>query len=140
MNDKMKAEIFEFFKQTQPVYLSTVDGNKPRVRPVTLIYFNESFWIATGSEDAKVSQLFNNANIEFCLPIKDDKNMGYIRVAGIAEIVENISEKQLILKNIDFIKYFWKEADDPGYALLRIEMQEIEYLPIGQMLATRMKV
>ena len=140
MNQELKTEIFGFFKETQPVYLSTVDGNKPRVRPVTLIYFDDNFWIATGSSDAKMKQLSQNDNIEFCLPIKDDRNMGYIRAAGKAEIVEKTEDKQLILDNIDFISYFWKEAADPGYALLKIDIQEIEYLPIGQMLATRMKV
>ncbi|MDO9577425.1 MAG: pyridoxamine 5'-phosphate oxidase family protein [Candidatus Cloacimonadales bacterium] len=140
MKAELKKEIFGFFKQTQPVYLSTVDGNKPRVRPVTLIWFEDKFRIATGSSDAKVKQLYSNGNVEFCLSIKDEKNIGYIRIAGTAEIVEDIADKKLILKNIDFIKYFWKEADDPDYTLLKIEMQEIEYLPIGQMLTTRLKV
>ena len=60
MTAKLKKEIFAYFKQTQPVYLATNDGNEPRVRPVTLIWFEEKFWIATGSSDAKVKQLFSN--------------------------------------------------------------------------------
>lgn len=75
MKSAIKKEIFGFFKLTQPVYLSTADGNKPRVRPVTLIWFEDKFWIATGSGDAKVKQIYSNGNMEFCLPIKDDKSM-----------------------------------------------------------------
>ncbi|RKX88447.1 MAG: hypothetical protein DRP58_00395 [Spirochaetes bacterium] len=140
MTAKLKKEIFAYFKQTQPVYLATNDGNEPRVRPVTLIWFEEKFWIATGSSDAKVKQLFSNDNIEFCLPIKDDKNMGYIRGAGIAEIMEDLVTRTKIADNIEFIKHFWQDPSDPDFVLLHIDLQEIEYLPIGQMLATRMKI
>ncbi len=41
------------------------------------------------------------------------------------------------MDNIDFIKMFWTKADDPGYALLKIEPKEIEYLKIGEMLAKK---
>jgi len=140
MNAELKKEIIAFFKQTQPVYLATDDGNKPRVRPVTLIYFDKKFWIATGSGDAKVKQVYTNENMEFCLPIKDDKNMGYIRGAGIAEIVEELDDKKKIAENIEFIKHFWQDPADPDFILFHIQLQEIEYLPIGQMLATRTKV
>ena len=140
MTDKLKKEIFAYFKQTQPIYLATNDGNKPRVRPVTLIWFEEKFWIATGSSDAKVKQFYSNNNMEFCLPIKDNKNMGYIRGAGLGEIVEDLVTKTKIADNIGFIKQFWQDPSDSDFVLLHIDLQEIEYLPIGQMLATRIKV
>jgi uncharacterized pyridoxamine 5'-phosphate oxidase family protein len=139
VTEDLKKEIIGYFKQMQPVYLATNDGNKPRVRPVTLIWYEEKFWIATGSSDAKVQQLFTNENVEFCLPIRDDKNMGYIRCAGLAKIVEDIGDRILIAENIEFIKQFWQDPADPDFILLRIELQEIEYLPIGQMLAKRMR-
>jgi uncharacterized pyridoxamine 5'-phosphate oxidase family protein len=140
MTEELRKEIFAYFKQTQPVYLATNDGNKPRVRPVTLIWFEEKFWIATGSSDAKVKQLHSNNNLEFCLPVKDDKNKGYIRGAGIVEIVEDLAIRTKIADNIGFIKQFWQDPSDPDFILLHIELLEIEYLPIGQMLANRMKI
>ena len=140
MTEEIKKEIFNYFKQTQPVYLSTVEGNKPRVRPVTLIWLDEKFWIATSSGDAKVKQIYSNHNMEFCLPIIDEKNMGYIRGAGKAEIVEELTDKTKIAESIDFIKHFWQDPADPDFILFQIELNEIEYLPIGQMMATRSKI
>ena len=140
MNEKFRKEIFSYFHQTQPVYLATNDGNKPRVRPVTLIWFEEKFWIATGSGDAKVKQIYNNDNIEFCLPISNEKSMGYIRGAGGAEIIKDLVTRTKVLENIEFIKHFWQDPVDPDFTLLQIILNEIEYLPVGQMLATRMKV
>ncbi|MFC1898432.1 pyridoxamine 5'-phosphate oxidase family protein [Candidatus Cloacimonadota bacterium] len=140
MTEELKKEIFGYFKQTQPVYLASIDNNKPRVRPVTLICFENEFWIATGSGDAKVKQIYTNEHIEFCLPIRDEKNMGYIRGAGTAEIVEKLEDKKKIAENIAFIKHFWQDPADPDFILFHIQLQEIEYLPIGKMLASRMKV
>jgi len=140
MTEELKKEIFAYFKQTQPVYLASIDNNKPRVRPVTLIWFRDEFWIATGSGDAKVKQIYANGNMEFCLPINDEKNMGYIRGSGTAERVEELEDKKKIAENIAFIKHFWQDPADPDFILLHIKLQEIEYLPIGQMLAKRMKV
>lgn len=137
MKDVTKKEIWSFFKKTQPVYLSTIDKDIPRVRPVTLIHFNEKFWIATGSEDAKMSQLKANCNFEFCYSISDDKNMGYIRGAGDITIIKDVDTKKILLDNIDFISHFWKDPADLGYSLLQLNIKEIEYLKIGEMIANK---
>lgn len=135
----IRQEVYKYFQQTQPVHLASVDGNKPRLRPVTLIWLAEKFWVATGSGDAKVKQIYQNGNVEFCLTIRDQKSTGYVRGAGIAEIVENPADKKMIMENVEFIRHFWQDASDPDFILLQIILQEIEYLPVGQMLATRMK-
>jgi len=140
MTDELKKEIFSYIKRTNPIYLATVKNNKPAVRPVTLIYFDNEFFVATGKNDAKLKQIMANNNIEFCLSISDENNSGYIRGAGKAKIIEDINIKQKIMDNIDFLKMFWTKADDPTYALLRIVLNEIEYLKIGEMLAKRFKV
>jgi len=135
MKDSIKKEIKSYFSQTQPVYLSTIDKDIPRVRPVTLIHFNEKIWVATGSEDAKMSQIRANCNFEFCYSISKKQNMGYIRGAGVISIVEDIVVKKKLLDNIDFISHFWKDPADSGYSLLHLNIKEIEYLKIGEMIA-----
>ena len=137
MDTKLQKEVWSFFKRTQPVYLATSAYLQSHVRPVTLIFFRDKFWIATGSDDAKISQIKENSNIEFCLPLTNEKNMGYIRAAGVAEIVEDINDKKMIMENISFIKDFWQDATDPGYDLLSVQIHRIEYLPLGEMLAKK---
>ena len=140
MNEELRKEIFDYFKQKNIIYLATSKQNKPAVRPVTLIYFENEFFIATGSKDAKSDQIKANNNIEFCYSISNEENSGYIRGFGIAMIIDDIPTKQKIMDNIDFIKMFWTKADDPGYTLLKIELKEIEYLKIGKMLANRFEL
>ncbi len=137
MKDSIKKEIMSCFKQTQPVYFSTIDKDIPRVRPVTLIHFNEKFWLATGSGDAKMAQIKANCNFEFCYSISDKKNMGYIRGAGVIKIVEDIAAKKELLDHIDFISHFWQDPADEGYSLLHLNIKEIEYMKIGEMIANK---
>mgnify|MGYP006426074567 CR=1 FL=1 len=137
MNELVRNEIWSFFKQAQPIYLATIDKDIPRVRPVTLIYYNDKFWIATGSEDSKISQIRSNCNFEFCKTISDGEKTGYIRAAGDITIIQDIETKKMLLDNIDFISYFWKDPADAGYSLLQVNIREIEYMKIGEMIANK---
>ncbi len=140
MNEALRKEIFNYFKQKNIIYLATSKNDKPAVRPVTLIYFEDEFFFATGKKDAKLDQIKTNNNIEFCYSISKEENSGYIRGFGIAMIIHDIPTKQKIMDNIDFIKIFWTKADDPTYTLLKIELKEIEYLKIGEILAKRFEL
>ncbi len=50
------------------------------------------------------------------------------------------SQKQIkkeLLDNIDFISHFWQDPADLGYSLLHLNIKEIEYLKIGEMIANK---
>jgi len=134
---KLKKEVLGHFKKEQIVFLATGEGDKPRVRPVTLIYFNDRFWVTTGANTAKIKQIKGNANIEFCLMFKKDKSNGYIRGAGIAKIIQDIKIKKLLADNIPFFKDYWETPDDPNFALVELVIKEIEYLQPEEFLSKR---
>ena len=138
--DDVKKEVWGHFKDMQYVFLATIDGSTPRVRPVTLIHFDKKMWVTTGSGDAKIKQIKDNSKIEFCLLLKADKNSGYIRGSGDAEIVSDVATRKLIAENTPFFKEFWKDTNDPGYALLRIHAKEFEYLRPGELKVERFSV
>jgi uncharacterized pyridoxamine 5'-phosphate oxidase family protein len=58
-------EAWAHFQDFQHVFLATVEGNHPRVRPVTLVYFENRFWITTETKSAKVKQVENNPKVNF---------------------------------------------------------------------------
>ncbi|MCK4980353.1 MAG: pyridoxamine 5'-phosphate oxidase family protein [Candidatus Delongbacteria bacterium] len=136
----MKSEIFSQFDQTQTIYLSTFDGKYPRVRPVTLICNDDEFFIATGSEDAKVAQLRDRNEIEFCYSLKKDDTGGYIRGAGATEFVTDNGTRKRVFDIIPFLKQFFKTAEDEGFCLIRVILKEIEYMKPGEHLATKYKI
>ena len=135
MNDKnikLKSEIWQHFKSMQPVFVATSEGNQPRVRPLTLVYFDDKFWIATSTSSAKIKQIKENNKIEFCLMLKEGNYSGYIRGDGEANITHDKETKRTLADNIAFFKSYWKTADDPDYALLNIVIKEIAYLKPGE--------
>ena len=138
--EETKKEVWAYFKDMQVIYLATVEGDTPRVRPVTLIHFDKKMWVTTGSGDNKIKQINTNKNIEFCLLLKAGETSGYIRGTGTAEIINDTKTRVLIAENTPFFKEFWEDTNDPGYALLRIHAQDIEYLKPGSLKAERFSV
>ena len=129
MTDKdIKEEVWKYFKDFQHVFLGTVEGDQPRVRPVTLIYFDKKLWITTGTRDAKVKQIQGNPKTEFCLYFREGDKDGYIRVSGISRIINNRKTKAKIAEHFDSFSEHWKSVDDPNYTLIEILPKEIEYL------------
>jgi len=139
MLEKLKKEVWSHFKQTQMVYLATSGRKRPRVRPVTLIYLDGKFYVATGTKDAKMNQIRNNKNIEFCYPITNEKNSGYIRGVGSVIVIKDIPLKKKIMEIIPFIKEFFKKPDDPNFTLLEIKVRRGQYLKIGEFKAEKFK-
>lgn len=140
MNEDIKKEVWGYFQKMQPVFLATCDMGQPRVRPVTLIHFNNKFWIGTGTDDAKIKQIKGNNKVEFCLFITQEKNSGYIRGISTANIVVDSEIKKQLSEQMPFFKEFWKNPDDPNYTLLEIVIKEIEYLKPGVYKASRLTV
>ncbi len=143
MNDKIskvKDEVWNYFKDSQSIFLASSEENQPRVRPVTLIYFNKKFWITTGTNNNKVTQILKNPKIEFCLIVKKEDKQGYVRGTGLAKIVKDKEQKEKIAKNCDFFNDFWKSPDDPDYTLIELSINEIEYLKPDEINVCKFKV
>jgi general stress protein 26 len=143
MSEKLrdvKAEIWKRFENYQHIFLATEETNQPRVRPVTLVNFDQRFWVLTGTESAKTSQIRENPKIEFCLPFKEGEHNGYIRAAGSARIIKDKETKIKVAKHCDFFGEHWKSSDDPNYTLLELKLKEIEYLGPNEEVTRRFKL
>ncbi len=143
MNDKMskvKDEVWNYFKDSQSIFLATSEENQPRVRPVTLIYFDKKFWITTGTNDNKVVQIQKNPKVEFCLTVKKEDRQGYVRGAGLAKIVIDKEQKEKIAEHCDFFSDFWENPDDPEYTLIELSINEIEYLKPDEINVSKFKI
>jgi len=128
----VKEEVLALFEDFQKVFLTTVEGGQPRVRPVVLICLDEKYWVTTGTSSAKVKQIRENPKIELCLDLQKEEKGGYVRVAGTAEIVEEKQTKTKIAERCEFFSRHWKSVDDPEYTLLEICPVEVEYLRMGE--------
>ena len=137
LTENIKKEIWEHFEDFQTIYLATIDGDTPRVRPVTLASIDSKFWILTGTNDAKIHQLLSNPKFEFCHHFKDGDNSGYVRAAGSVKIILNQSIRTGIAEKVHYFKDYWKSTEDPSYTLIEMDFKEIEYMRPGEMLAQK---
>ena len=72
--EDLKQEVMSHFTNMQEIMLATAEGDKPRLRPVTLLRHEDRFWILTGTNDAKTQQLRANPSIEFALMLEKGEN------------------------------------------------------------------
>ena len=126
--NSLKEEIWRHFKDFQVIFLATSEHDQPRVRLVTLVYLDGRFWIVTGTNNAKTRQIRKNPKIEFCLLLEKGENRGYIRGAGLAQIIKDRETKAKITKQWSFFSEYYGSSEDPNYTLIQLQLTEIEYL------------
>lgn len=140
MTNDTEKEAWDKFSGYETVMLATSEGGRPRVRPVTLIRYRDSFWVAAGAESTKIAQIRADPKVEFCLLLQSGAGNGYVRVAGSGEVVDNQKIKEELACHIEFFADYWKGADDSTYALIKISPREVEYLRPGEMLSHRFPI
>jgi uncharacterized pyridoxamine 5'-phosphate oxidase family protein len=137
--DLLKKEMLKRFTRQQNVFLATAEGDQPRLRPVTLIRFQNRFFFATGSDNAKVKQIRNNPKTEFCLMFGRKGSRGTIRAECIATFVMEKKTKANVFDNVPLFHEFWKSPEDSSYVLIELKPLNFEYYRPGDKEATKVK-
>lgn len=140
VDDDLMQEIWSIFDPQQHVFFATVEGDQPRVRPVTLVHFRKRLYIVTGSGDAKITQLKKNPKTEFCLLLEKSGEKGTLRAECLASIVEDKGIKTDIFNEVSYVKEFYKSPEDLGYALVWLRPVGFEYMKPGEMQAVKVKL
>lgn len=115
------------------VFLATIEGNQPRVRPVTMVQNQGELFILTGSEDAKIKQIKQNKKVELVTLVRHDGRTGYIRFNAIATIVKDAHVRERVSNATSFFSQYFSGPSDPKFALLHIKPVKMEYLKPGKM-------
>jgi uncharacterized pyridoxamine 5'-phosphate oxidase family protein len=139
-SDELIQEIWKSFSGKPHIFLATIEGDQPRVRPVTLVHLQNKLFVTTGSNDAKVKQIKQNPKAEFCLMLEKEERKGTIRGECEARIVENKDVKAEVYNNISFAKEFWRSSEDPNYTLIWLQPKAFEYMKPGSVQAVQIKL
>ena len=128
----IQAEVIDKFGTLSRVVVATVEGTRPRLRPMTLVRHGSSFYFATGSAAEKVKQLDSNPEVEIILQWKEDPNNGYIRLDG--EAVREIDAETIsaLYSRFDYFSKLWKGPDDPALVVYRVEARSYDYMKPGE--------
>ena len=102
-------EVQEFLKECGVYYLSTVDGDKPKVRPFgTAEIFENRLYIQTGKNKNVFKQIEKNNNVEICA-FKDGK---WIRIEGNLIADDRVEAKKDMLDKNPNLRGMYNENDD----------------------------
>ena len=118
-------QTYNYMKAMDVIFMATIENDQPRVRLMALIEHERQWWCCTMASRAKIRQLSKNSKFEFCNTIKNESSIGSIRASGDAEIIEDNKIKTNLSKAIPFFKGYWDSPDDPQFALIRLNIEEI---------------
>jgi len=119
----------DLIEKVKVAMLSTVDGNKPCLRPMAAFQVGDNqIWMATYSGSRKVAQIKANPNVELCFM---DSEYNQVRLTGKARVVEDKESKDKLWAMVPEIGDYFKSADDPTYVVIQVTVSAIEYLEHG---------
>lgn len=106
--NKGLEKVIKFLDEAQTYYLSTLEGDQPRVRPFgTALIFNDKLYIQTGKVKPVSKQLKANPKAEICA------FMGgrWLRISG--ELIEDETRevKTLMLQKMPMLRNMYNEDD-----------------------------
>ncbi|MBI4650231.1 pyridoxamine 5'-phosphate oxidase family protein [Candidatus Desantisbacteria bacterium] len=112
-------DVLDFTSENPVCFISTIDGDQPRVRGFLTVSFNDGkFYFTTASTKNVYKNLVKNKKIELCYCSRDYSKM--LRITGEIEIIDDREKKQKLLNERDYLKSFGGKADDPRFILLRL--------------------
>ncbi len=104
MNDVLK-----FLQDAQVFFVSTVDGDKPKVRPFSFVMeYNDKLCFGTNNQKPTYRQLTANSNIEICAISKDLK---WLRLSGQAIFCTTKEAKRKAFEAMPMLKNWYSEED-----------------------------
>ncbi len=122
----MKLEdVLDYLKLQPLMYLATVDGDQPRVRPMALIYHENTCWFVSISGREKINEIDKNNNVEFAINPQDNEDLSTIRGTGKAILITDFETKKDVIEVIPWFDGYWKSYDDPRFYLYRLDLEKI---------------
>jgi len=121
-----KEEALDIISDAGFGFFATVEGNKPRVRPM-MPYLSENgeLLLALLGRSRTISQIKANSNVEVCFV---DRKMWYCRVSGTAVMSDDISRKTTVFENVPMLRQYFAGPDDPNYHLAIITINSVEVM------------
>jgi uncharacterized pyridoxamine 5'-phosphate oxidase family protein len=114
------------------IVLATVEHDQPRLRPVTLIFHDERFFVTTGTNEKKIKQITHNPKVEFLLLLPDEQgNTGYIRCKCTASIVDDKKIKTSLYERVPHVSALWKDPLDENLTVFELFPIEYDYMKPG---------
>ncbi|MBM3794571.1 MAG: pyridoxamine 5-phosphate oxidase [Acidobacteria bacterium] len=106
--------------------LATIDGDQPRVRPVSPVLTEEfTVWVASMRSSGKTGEIERSRRVELCCMTKDHDQ---VRITGTAELITGGEKRQAIWDANPLLRAYLKSIDNPEFLLYRIDPHRVRYM------------
>ena len=107
-------------------YLATIDGNQPRLRPISPVRTDGfTVYIANLRGYNKTVEIAANPNVELCYL---DEHHDQVRITGVAEIVHDHQILQEIWDANPLLRQYLGTINNPDLVLYRVVPNRVRYM------------
>ncbi len=117
----------QFANECRTVYIATIDGDRPRVRPLALQFADDrGFYFQTEPVKKFYNQLKSHNQVELCFHNTTGGGLGKVmRVGGEIEFVDDLKLKARLLEERPFFRALGiTQPEDPLFVLFRVKKGE----------------
>jgi general stress protein 26 len=106
--------------------LATVDGDQPRVRPISPV-LTEGFTVYVANLRAyrKTLEIAANPKVELCYL---DDHHDQVRITGVAEVVEDRPMLQRIWDGNPLLRQYLGSLENPNLVVYRIRPEQVRFM------------
>jgi len=107
-------------------YLATIDGNQPRLRPVSPVRTDDfTVYVANLRRYGKTAEIAANARVELGY-LADNHNQ--VRITGIAEVVTDRAMLQSIWDSNALLRQYLGSLENPELIVYRIRPNRVRFM------------
>lgn len=126
-----ETEVIHLIK-SEVAFMGTIDGSRPRVRPMKPYIDQEGkIWLFSRYDAKKVAEMMDNPRIELCFMDKDQQ------VLNISGRIKDVTKpgtpvfrtlRDMMFAQIPDMKHYFGENDQNSVVIYRLVVHEIRYM------------
>jgi general stress protein 26 len=107
-------------------YLASMDGDQPRVRPVSPVRNDEfTVYVANLRSYHKTQEIAANPRVELCYL---DKDHDQVRITGVASVIDDRDVLQEIWDANPLLRNYLGSIDNPELIVYRIDPAQVRFM------------
>jgi general stress protein 26 len=107
-------------------YLATMDGDQPRLRPVSPVRTDRfTVYVANLRQYRKTAEIAANPKVELCYL---DEGHNQVRITGVAEVVTDRPVLEQIWNENPLLRQYLGRLDNPNLIIYRIVPNQVRYM------------
>lgn len=117
-------KVSDYLKDAGVFYLTTMDGDKPKCRPISFyMVVDNTLYFGVGTFKDVYRQLTKNPNVEICA----EKNNGFLRYYGKAVFADDMSLQEKAMDVMPMLRDIYNEETGNTLGIFSLESATAEF-------------